>query len=309
MCSAPTGAETQQKMVLDKVGDQSVHGQTCLERLISVFEQQADTFLLHKTSVEDYPISSLGEYDGFDDSEAALNSMEGNEDAGPLQGLPLMVSHGSGMDSLDPEDHPILLPSSLGWKWCHSHGAKSVAEREAQLCNSQANDSIHQICLALGFKSAIFHTQVQPAKTQKTKTHAWQAVHNVDAIVQEHAWMYCMAQDAYHNLHSKSGTAADLPLLLREDLNTETLVLGSEVTGQWNKQQSWIWGFGQTTEDHGSWMDDCKLLQCYLIHFNITFGCLHTSLLIAICWNSESCIRNPMYAIYWNSNICHVSES
>ena len=86
--------------------------------------------------------------------------MEGDEDAGPLQGLPLMVSDGSGIDSLNPEDHPILLPSSLGWKWCHSHVAKSVAEREAQLHYSQANDSIHQICLALGFKSAIFHTQV-----------------------------------------------------------------------------------------------------------------------------------------------------
>ena len=56
-------------------------------------------------------------------------------------------------------------------------------------------------------------------------------------------------------LHSKSGTAADLPLLLKEDLNTETLVLGSEVTGQWNKQQTWIWGFGQTTEDYGVDMD------------------------------------------------------
>ena len=71
--------------------------------------------------------------------------------------------------------------------------------------------------------------------------------------------MYCMTQDAYNNIHSKSGTAADLPPLLREDLNTETLILSSEVTGQWNKQQSWIWGFGQTTEDDGSWMDDCKL--------------------------------------------------
>ena len=48
--------------------------QTHLERLINVFEQQADTFLLHQTSVEDYPISSLGEYDEFDNSHAVTDA-------------------------------------------------------------------------------------------------------------------------------------------------------------------------------------------------------------------------------------------
>ena len=69
-------------------------------------------------------------------------------------------SDGSGMDMLHPEDHPILLPSSLGWEWCVSHGVQALAGKEAQLRLAQANDSIHRICLALGFKSALLRTQV-----------------------------------------------------------------------------------------------------------------------------------------------------
>ena len=44
------------------------------------------------------------------------------------------------------------------------------------------------------------------------------------------------------------------------DLHVATLVLGSEKVGQCNKQRSWIWGFGQTTEDDGTWMGDCQSL-------------------------------------------------
>ena len=69
-----------------------------------------------------------------------------------------------------------------------------------------------------------------------------------------------MAWKAYHNLYSKSSPGAVLPPLCREDyLNAETLVLGSNATGQHNSQPSWIWGFGQTIEEDGTWMDHCKL--------------------------------------------------
>ncbi|KAF8258199.1 hypothetical protein EI94DRAFT_1623948, partial [Lactarius quietus] len=41
-----------------------------------------------------------------------------------------------------------------------------------------------------------------------------------------------------------------------QDLHVATLVLGSDKPGQRNTQQSWIWSFGQTSEDEGTWMDD-----------------------------------------------------
>jgi hypothetical protein len=68
-----------------------------------------------------------------------------------------------------------------------------------------------------------------------------------------------MAQDAYWNVRQACPDGPDLPRLYPKDLHVATLVLGSEQVGQRNKQQSWIWGFGKTVEDDGTWMGDCKL--------------------------------------------------
>ena len=68
------------------------------------------------------------------------------------------------------EDIPLFLPSSLGWGWCVAHGHASLAKKEATLHYSQAADAVHRIRLALGFKLALFQTQVRHARTQKTKS-------------------------------------------------------------------------------------------------------------------------------------------
>jgi hypothetical protein len=223
---------------------------TRLHALLNVFEQQADTYLVHDTLTENTLMSPFGDHDEFDYSDDDDNITTPHHS--------LKAPDGSGMDSGNPEDVLILLPSSLGWKWCSSHNAKSLAMKEAQLRHAQANDAIHQIRLALGFKSALFRTQVRPADTQQTKTRAWNAIHNVDSTLSEHARLYGMARNAYEMLRNKTTITAALPPLNREDLRIATLVLGSEATGQRNTQRSWIWSFGKTTLDDGTWMDDCK---------------------------------------------------
>ena len=100
------------------------------------------------------------------------------------------------MSHASPADLPIPLPSTLRWEWCVSHGVQSLTSKEAQLWLAQANESIHKICLSLGFKSAIYHTQVRLAKSQKRKTHAWSAIHSVETTVHEHAQIYSMARAA-----------------------------------------------------------------------------------------------------------------
>jgi hypothetical protein len=188
----------------------------------------------------------LGDYDEFDHPDK-------DDDMVTPHHSP-RVPDGSGMDTGNPEDIPILLPSSFGWKWCSSHNAKSLAMKEAQLRHAQANDAIHQLRLALGFKSALFRTQVRPANTQQTKTRAWNAVHNVDSTLSEHSRIYSMAHDAYRN----SATRPVLQRNFRHSLGRPShsnIVLGSETTGQCNKQQSWIWSFGKQQQmmEHG-WM-------------------------------------------------------
>ena len=188
------------------------------------------------------------------DSSLGLDEEEGGHRTTPR------TSDGSGMDHINPEDLPILLPSTLGWKWCVFNGVKALAAKEAQLWVAQANESIHRIRLALGFKSAIFRTQVRTANSQQKKTCAWNAVKSVDTTVHEHARIYSLARDAYRVVRKALSNGPDLPQLAPHDLHVATLVLGSDKVGQHNKQQSWIWGFGQKSEDDGTWMDDCKEL-------------------------------------------------
>ncbi|KAH9002185.1 hypothetical protein EDB86DRAFT_2800475, partial [Lactarius hatsudake] len=275
---APSHAEIQQQLISDESGDITTHGQTswiacgikiqevtteeaqiienkwsCLQKLIDMFEHQGDSFLLYQQPTDDSPISLLGDYDEYDhvdDLEVPRETDDNHSGYASHRCTPQALD-GSRMDGLNPEDAPILLPSSLGWEWCIRHDVQSLTGKEVQLRHAQASESIHRIRLALGFKSALFHTH-------QTKTRAWNAIHSVDTNVHEHAHIYSMAQDAYRKIQQASVNLLDLPKLCAEDLHVATLVLRSEPVGQRNRQKSWIWGFSHTVEDDGTWMDDCR---------------------------------------------------
>jgi hypothetical protein len=220
-----------------------------LQKLIDMFEHQADGFLLHHGPMDDMPIPSLADYAKYDHIDDIDDS-----------GVTVIIPHTSNPPSGEgphSEDVPILLPSTLGWQWCASHGVKSLAVKEAKLRYAQATDSIHAIRLALGFKSAIFQTQVRGARTQQTKTRAWTAIQNVDTTVHQHAQNYGMARDAYEKIKDISRTSLELPALAPADLQVNTAILGAEQRGQRNKQLSWIWSFGISGKKDGTWMDEC----------------------------------------------------
>ncbi|KAI9443894.1 hypothetical protein H4582DRAFT_2071441 [Lactarius indigo] len=259
---APSHAEVQQQLILEESGDITAYGQTswiaCLlsdinsehMKLIDIFEHQGDSFLLHQPLADDSSIVPLGDYEEYDHMDDLGDPEDTDDDHSAhasIRPTPQALD-GSGMDATNPEDFPVLLPSSLGWEWCVRHGFQSLAGKEVQLHHAQASESIHGICLALGFKSALFRTQ--------TKTRAWNAIHSVDTNVHEHARIYSMAWDAYRKLRKAAPIPQDLLKLHSKDLHVATLVLGSQQVGQRNTQQSWIWGFGNTTEDDGTWMDD-----------------------------------------------------
>jgi hypothetical protein len=223
-----------------------------LQKLIDMFEHQADGFLLHHQPVHDVPISTLDDYAEYDHADDS-------DDSG-VPGSNLQISDASQSEGLNAEHIPLLLPSTLGSNWCVRHGVQALAIKESKLRYAQANDSVHGIRLALGFKSALFRTQVRNARTQQTKTRAWTAIQNVDTTVHQHARNYSMARDAYLNLQDTSGTSPELPPLLATDLRVNTVILGAAQVGQQNTQLPWIWSFGISDKEDGTWMDECKYL-------------------------------------------------
>jgi hypothetical protein len=167
-------------------------------------------------------------------------------------------SHHTEGSGANAEDFTLTLPSSLGWEWCIQKGYKALANKEARLRFAQATDAIHKICLALGFKSTLFRTQVRHSRTQKTKSRAWTAIQSIDTSVHEHAQNYSMARDAYIKVFNPSGGFPELLPLQLADLGVKTVILGAVELGQRNQQCPWIWSFGTSTKKDGEWMDDCE---------------------------------------------------
>jgi hypothetical protein len=230
-----------------------------LQKLIDTFAHQSDAFLFNHELTETVPMIFLGDYSEYDQ----VDDIDDSEEPDLLQAAhgeheyrPYATDRSEG----NAEDIPLLLPSSLGWDWCVRHDHKPLAIKEAALRYAQATDALHRIRLALGFKSTLFRTQVRHARTQKTKSRAWTAVHNVDAAVHDHARTYSMARDAYMNTLDPSGDSTVLPALRVTDLRVNTAILGAAEVRQRNQQLSWIWSFGTSSNRDGSWIDDCEFL-------------------------------------------------
>lgn len=231
----------------------------CLQKLIEIFAHQANSHLLQHRVTDDAPISSLGDYSEFDHVDSLdTSNASPNQPSSQVNIHSLKSSDGSGMDDLNPEDISILLPSVLGWEWCVLNGVQSLAIKEARLRHAQANDAVHSMRLALGFKSALFRDQVRHAKTQRTKTRAWDAVHSIDTTVHQHARNYSMARDSFLKIQNAYEDAPELPKLRTDDLRVSTAILGAAQIGQRNTQLTWIWSFGVTVDQDGTWMDECR---------------------------------------------------
>ncbi|KAH9022871.1 hypothetical protein EDB85DRAFT_1895014 [Lactarius pseudohatsudake] len=270
---APSRAVIQQQLMVEEDGDHSIRGETSwiscglkiqemqyqlqshgmntieesqiienkrirLQKLIDMFSHQADAFLLHHQPIDDAPIPSLGDYAEYDDVDDMDDSI--------VPRSKTKMSDISETEGTNAEDIPILLPSTLRAEWCIQHGVRSLAIKEAKLRYAQANDSIHRMRLALGFKSALFRTKVRGARSQKTKTRAWTAVENVETTVHQHARNYGMARDAY----------IKLPPLHATDLRVKTAILGAAEVGQRNTQLPWIWSFGFSNMEGEGWFDE-----------------------------------------------------
>jgi hypothetical protein len=225
-----------------------------------MFERQADSYILCHRALENAQIAPLTDYSQFDD----IDMLDDLEPQVPVQASLHAfhyISHSSdssGIDSTNAEDLSIILPSSLGWEWCIQNNVQNLAEKEAKLCVAQANDAVHGMCLALGFKSALFCGQVRPANTQRMKTRAWDAVHSADATVNHHARNYSMAREAYLQIQQAYSVGPELPQLCLADLCVGTAILDPAEVRQHNTQLLWIWSFGETVDKDGTWMDECE---------------------------------------------------
>ncbi|KAI9442811.1 hypothetical protein BJY52DRAFT_1229112 [Lactarius psammicola] len=66
----------------------------------------------------------------------------------------------------------------------------------------------------------------------------------------------CMARDSFLKIRDAYEGGPELPELRLEDLRVNTVILGATQVGQCNTQLPWIWSFGTTVDQDGTWMDE-----------------------------------------------------
>jgi hypothetical protein len=111
-----------------------------------------------------------------------------------------------------PEQAKIPLPSTLGQARCKLLGAEGLLRQELRLRTGQANDALHEVCIALANKAMLFWTNVCHASSHTTTSQAWGWVNAVDAVLSKHAAIYRRCRRAMVNL------SADEDVLTRYQL-------------------------------------------------------------------------------------------
>ncbi|KAI5998973.1 hypothetical protein F5J12DRAFT_784815 [Pisolithus orientalis] len=77
----------------------------------------------------------------------------------------------------------LFLPDHPGHqKYFHDIGLSSLVEQEIHLRQGQANDALHELCLALVDKAVIIHTDVWKGGNYKMTTQAWGQISNAEAM-------------------------------------------------------------------------------------------------------------------------------
>ena len=67
---------------------------------------------------------------------------------------------GNGAEIIKPEEKTLFIPSSLSMVDLQRLGLSAIAKQELELRKGQANDTLEQLRLALGYKSLLFRKDV-----------------------------------------------------------------------------------------------------------------------------------------------------
>jgi F0F1-type ATP synthase epsilon subunit len=168
-----------------------------------------------------------------------------------------------------PESIVLPLPSHLGVNKNQDQMITALTEDELIVRKSQASDSLQDLRLSLGMKSAIFRKMVSNAKSQKKKTRAWRAVHVATAAVQRHARSYRLAQHALVQLNADPSILTKFPPLEKDHLTVSRDVVEENRIGQRSEHVSWIWRLDLGNDQDKNDVFTCQLYGQVCIHVSI----------------------------------------
>lgn len=189
-------------------------------------------------------------------SEDMGEEWDKGDDTNPLIDRPAQPA---GVQARWPEQLALTLPSTLGHERCVQVEVTHLGQMELKLRQGQANDTLHQIRIAVGQKSFLFRENVRKAKSQQTKTRAWAQVTTVDNNLRQYARIYVQARKAMVSLGAAPELLARFQELRHADLKVSTAISEPNARGQSKEKMAWFFTMDQRKDIAGSkWMEECK---------------------------------------------------
>lgn len=146
---------------------------------------------------------------------------------------------------------------------CRKLDILHLATQELQLRYGQANDALHQIRFALGYKSHLCRNGVRTAKSHRKKLGTFAQVAEIGSNVEAHAKIYNLARRAIVALDAPPDLLQKYQELKKSDLHVTTALVDPQAHGLGHISSttlSWIWTIEMDDARHNEdWILECRL--------------------------------------------------
>ena len=160
----------------------------------------------------------------------------------------------------DAEAVVLPLPSYLGLDRCQQLGLDDLANQELQLQQGQANDSLHEMQLALADKAVLYRMDVRHGRNYNMTMRAWKKVADMEAIVRRHATVYRRCRQQMVALGVGPAILNRYQILQDTDLRVSTAVSDPNARGHQYDRLAWFWTMDIPQDtDTSDWMSECMI--------------------------------------------------
>ncbi|KAH9910767.1 uncharacterized protein BXZ73DRAFT_108538 [Epithele typhae] len=175
------------------------------------------------------------------------------------------LSLGISIDRQSPEQLPILMPSSLGIRYCKDHGLIDIVLAERELRKGEMNECLSGVRDGIDTKSYLYYARVRNATSVRKSLRSFSEIRMVDHSVAKYVQLYMLSRTALAALYDpndpedvkkKSDDLVIYKPITKSNLTVNTTILEATTRSARNKHPSWIWTFTRTSEEGSTLYND-----------------------------------------------------
>lgn len=184
---------------------------------------------------------------------------------GEEEGIQEWIDDDTDQEDQPPETRQLLFISAIPATKRAILDVQEVVSQETALREGQANDALAGLRNSLAYLSLVFRTKVRNAKSQYTKTRAWDEVGKANIQLRKYVSTYRTARNALIQLGAPRETLNQFQEIKKDNLKMPGDIVEANRIGQRSDAVAWFWRLDNDKDgDNEGWMKECKCLQLLL---------------------------------------------